>query len=290
MADVADSQRTVVALFHPGEMGSVVGRCLTGAGHPVLWASDGRGAATAARAQAAGFTDAGTVAEAAAQAEVVLSVCPPHAAADVARAVSGFTGLYVDANAISPRTSSDVAAIVAGNGAVYIDGGIIGPPPSAPGTTRLYLSGDEAPAVRALFAGTPLDARIVEAGPFSASSVKMAYAAWTKGSSALLLAARALAEAEGVSGDLLAEWALSQPGLDDRLRSAAQSASAKGWRWIAEMEEIAATMAAAGLPDGFHQAAAELYLRTSAAPPQSTSDAAVAAVISALTEPASASD
>jgi len=36
-------------------------------------------------------------------------------------------------------------------------------------------------------------------------------------------------------------------------------AAAKGWRWIAEMEEIAATFAAAGQPDGFHLAAAEVF-------------------------------
>ena len=89
----------------------------------------------------------------------------------------------------------------------------------------------------------------------------MAYASWTKGSAALLLAARALARAEGVEETLLAEWGISQPGLEERSARAAGSAAAKGWRWIAEMEEIAATMAAAGLPEGFHQAAAEIYRR-----------------------------
>ena len=95
----------------------------------------------------------------------------------------------------------------------------------------------------------------------AASAVKMAYASWTKGSAALLLAARALARAEGVEETLLAEWGISQPGLEERSARAAGSAAAKGWRWIAEMEEIAATMAAAGLPGGFHQAAAEIYRR-----------------------------
>ena len=87
----------------------------------------------------------------------------------------------------------------------------------------------------------------------------MAYASWTKGSAALLLAARALARAEGVEPVLLEEWGISQPGLERRSAAATGSAAAKGWRWVAEMEEIAATMAAAGLPEGFHQAAAEIY-------------------------------
>ena len=106
----------------------------------------------------------------------------------------------------------------------------------------------------------------------AASAVKMAYASWTKGSAALLLAARALARAEGVEETLLAEWGISQPGLQERSARAAGSAAAKGWRWIAEMEEIAATMAAAGLPEGFHQAAAEVYRRFS--PPERAGDEA----------------
>ena len=92
----------------------------------------------------------------------------------------------------------------------------------------------------------------------------MAYASWTKGTAALLLAARALARAEGVEDVLLAEWGISQPGLAERSARAAGAAAAKGWRWIAEMEEIAATMAAVGLPKGFHQAAAEIYRRVRA--------------------------
>ena len=285
-----------VGLLHPGEMGAAVGQCLTDAGHQVLWVPEGRGPASAARAEAAGLTGVGGgLAELVRRAEVIMSVCPPHAALDVARQVAGagFGGLYVDANAISPATAREVAGIVAGSGASYVDGGIIGTPPVTPGFIRLYLSGPRAGEVRALFDGSPVGARVVdraieagaegtgaeagaegtgaEAGAGgtgvvgSASAVKMAYASWTKGSAALLLTARALARAEGVEETLLTEWAISQPGLDDRSARAAGSAAAKGWRWIAEMEEIAATMAAAGLPGGFHQAAAEIYGRFSPA-------------------------
>ena len=120
--------------------------------------------------------------------------------------------------------------------------------------------------MRALFSfGPRLDARIAEGPPYAASAVKMAYAAWTKGSSALLLAARALARAGGVERTLLAEWQLSQPNLAAQSERSATAAAAKGWRWIGEMEEIAASMSAAGLPDGFHEAAAELYDRASRA-------------------------
>ena len=208
---------------------------------------------------------------------------PPHAALDVAWAVQGFGGLFIDANAISPATAREVALMVEEGGATYIDGGIIGLPPVVAGRTRLYLSGPQADAVRGLFDGTSLDARVIGGGLWSASAVKMAYAAWTKGTAALLLAARALARAEGVEDALLAEWALSQPSLAGRAQGAARSATTKGWRWVAEMEEIAASMAAAGLPDGFHQAAAEIFRRSPRAEPDTPDGEAVDLVLAAIT-------
>jgi 3-hydroxyisobutyrate dehydrogenase-like beta-hydroxyacid dehydrogenase len=253
----------VIGLLHPGEMGAAVGGCLTGLGHQVCWASQGRGPATAARARAAGLSDAGTAAEVAGRSDIILSICPPHAAAATAHAVAaaGFRGLYVDANAISPASSRALGEVIMAAGGDYVDGGIIGMPPSEERSTRLYLSGPRAAEVAALFDGTQLDARLLGDQPSAASAVKMAYAAWTKGTAALLLAARALASAEGVQDALLAEWELSQPALADRARSAARSAALKGWRWVAEMEQIAQSMDAAGLPPGFGEAAAEVYRR-----------------------------
>jgi 3-hydroxyisobutyrate dehydrogenase-like beta-hydroxyacid dehydrogenase len=258
------SEPAIIGLLHPGEMGAAVGRCLTDRGHTVLWASAGRGPATAERASAAGLTDAGTAASVAARADIVISVCPPHAALDVARSLPALRGPYLDANAVAPATAREVARVVRGNGGRYVDGGIIGPPPEQPGSTRLYLSGSDSGATRKvadLFAGTRLEARIAGADECAASAVKMAYAAWTKGSAALLLAVRALAEERGVTADLLAEWRLSQPALADWSDGAQRSAARKGWRWEAEMREIAAAMAEAGQPDGFHLAAAEIFAR-----------------------------
>ena len=292
----------IVGLLHPGEMGAAIGRCLTTRGHTVLWASQGRGPATAERAAAAGLTDVGTVAELTGRAGIIFSVCPPHAALEVARSVAGFSGLFVDANAIAPETTRSVAAVLgagatgaADTGATrFADGGIIGPPPQ-PGTdpaagsgTRLYLAGEPAAEVAALFAGTPVGAQVVNGGIGAASAVKVAYAAWTKGSAALLLAARSLAHQERVEGTLLEEWALSQPELVRRLQHAARSAVAKGWRWEAEMTEIAAAMAAAGLPDGFHLAAADIFRRSPRREPAALAETApgdlVELVIEALPE------
>jgi hypothetical protein len=73
---------------------------------------------------------------------------------------------------------------------------------------------------------------------------------------------RELARAEGVENALLAEWRLSIPELEARLAGAERSARRKGWRWIGEMEEIAHSMSAHDLPNGFHAAAAEVFRRT----------------------------
>ena len=225
----------------------------------MLWASAGRSPATAERARAAGLEDAGDVDELCRRCEILLSICPPHAALDVARAASGFTGIYVDANAIAPDTARAIA--------------------SAPAAVRRRRHrraaaragrarrGSTSPAARpsevaALFAGTNVDARVISAEPGAASALKAAYAGWTKGSAALLLTVRELARAEGVEDALLEEWRLSIPELEERSPGAERSARRKGWRWIGEMEEIARSMAAQDLPAGFHEAAAEVFRRT----------------------------
>jgi 3-hydroxyisobutyrate dehydrogenase-like beta-hydroxyacid dehydrogenase len=247
----------VVGLLHPGEMGAAIGAVLRQRGLDVLWASEGRTDVTRTRAARAGLTDAETVEELARRSDVVLSVCPPHAAADVARAVGDFAGVFVDANAIAPATTRRIAATLAG----FVDGGIVGGPPADAEGARLYLSGGHAARIVELFAGTPVETRVISGRVGDASALKMVYAAWSKGTAALVLAIREVAVAEGVAEELFAEWRESVPGLEARLASAERSAAAKGWRWVAEMEEIAATFAAAGEPDGFHRAAADVFRR-----------------------------
>jgi 3-hydroxyisobutyrate dehydrogenase-like beta-hydroxyacid dehydrogenase len=250
-----------IGLLHPGEMGAGIGAALVRSGYRVTWASTGRRPQSAERARDAGLVDVASMEAVRDGFDLVISVCPPHAALDVAKQVSDFGGIYLDANAIAPGTAREVADVVEAGGASYVDGGIIGSPPTPVQGPRLYLSGPRAAEVREVFGGTPVEAIVIAAGKTSASALKMSYAAWTKGSAALLLSTRALAVAEDVDGFLVAEWERSQPGLERRSVGAAQQASTKGWRWVGEMEEIAKTYRSAGLPEGFHRAAAELYAR-----------------------------
>jgi 3-hydroxyisobutyrate dehydrogenase-like beta-hydroxyacid dehydrogenase len=255
-----------IGLLHPGEMGASVGAAARAAGAPVRWASAGRSGESRRRAADAGLEDVSTLEALVEGSDVIISVCPPDAAVALAQSVSGtgFRGIFVDANAVSTATARDIAAIVEGSGARFVDGGIIGPPAHRPGTTRLYLSGTEASTVAGVFDGGALQAIAIDPRPGAASALKMCYAAWTKGSAALLTAIRALAKAEGVEDPLLEEWALSQQGLDARSTGAARNNAFKAWRFAGEMREIASTFEASGLPGGFHLAAADIYQRLAA--------------------------
>jgi 3-hydroxyisobutyrate dehydrogenase-like beta-hydroxyacid dehydrogenase len=252
-----------IGLLHPGDMGSMVGASARANGLRVLWASEGRSPQTLERAAAAGLEDMKGLAPVIAASQVVLSVCPPHAAVDLAREVATlcFSGIYVDGNAVSPQTGREIGRIVEKGGATFVDGGIIGPPPRKPGTTRLYLSGEQAGAIARLFEQGPLQAIAIDGGPGAASALKMAYAAYTKGTSALLIAIRALAMQAGVDKALLEEWGLSQPGVAARSESAARDNARKAWRFTGEMAEIAATLESVDLPGGFFHAAEEIYER-----------------------------
>src|SRR5258706_3269243 len=251
-----------VALLHPGEMGAAIGACLGGRGLRVVWASAGRSAATRARARAAALEDLGRIEGALGGADMVLSVCPPHGALALAREVAGhgFSGVYIHANAVSPGTVRDIGRVLEAAEATFVDGGIIGPPPVAGASSRIYLSGGRAKDIDGLFAGSNLEEIPLEGPAGAASALKACYAAWTKGATALLAAIRALATHEGVEAALLEEWKRSQPELPKRSEVVTAQAR-KAWRWIGEMEEIAASFEAAGLPGGFHLAAADLYRR-----------------------------
>lgn len=252
---------TKVGILHPGEMGSSIGACARQAGAEVCWVAAGRGPYTRRRADEAGLMALDGLDALSGSVDIIISVCPPDAARDVARATvaAGFDGIYVDGNAVSPDTARDVAKIVKQNGCDYVDGGIIGPPALRPGVTRMYLSGDGAGKVAELFQGSNLNVIDLGPGDAAASALKMCYASWTKGTSALLLAIRALARSEGVDEALVQEWSGSQSGLAERAEGAARGSSRKAWRFVGEMLEIAHSFEAAGLPGGFHRGAAELY-------------------------------
>ena len=250
-----------VGILHPGDMGSAVAATVRNSGHEVFWVAEGRSHHTRARAESAGFTDAGTLAQLCETCPAILSVCPPEFAADLADQVlaHGFRGTYLDANAISPPHKQAIAARMQAAGVRFVDGGIIGLPPKAKGQTWLYLSGEHADSIAPLFQAGPMEAEIIGTEVGKASALKMCYAAQNKGSIALLTAVIGAADRMGVLEELRREWARGRVG--GPTEAHILRAAPKAWRWTAEMHEIASTLEAAGMPPGFHQAAAEIYER-----------------------------
>ena len=180
-----------IGLLHPGAMGVSVGLALVESGHEVVWCAGGRSQATQQRA--AKFTPVDDLATLCNEVENIISICPPEFAVTVARDVHtlGFGGIYVDANAVSPQAAGTIAQIF---GEQYVDGGIVGPPAHKEGTTRLYLSGKRSNTVANWFSAGMVGVVVIDGEGAQASALKMAYAAYTKGSAALLLAVNALAE------------------------------------------------------------------------------------------------
>lgn len=226
-----------------------------------MWASADRGAATRQRANEAGLLDLLTVPAVLADATIVLSICPPHAAHAVALEVAshGFSGIYVDANATAPSTVRDIEVVLAESGAQVVDAVIFGTPGPNP-DILLEVSGGPVETVRDLFADTSLQVEILQGGVGAASVLKMCAAGWNKGIVALLTALRAMARLEGAEADLLTHWERTEPGLAERSDLATQRAY-KAWRFSGEMSEIARAMEESGLPAGFHEAAAEIFAR-----------------------------
>jgi 3-hydroxyisobutyrate dehydrogenase-like beta-hydroxyacid dehydrogenase len=250
---------TTITLLHPGAMGAAIGEQVVRSGARVLWVPDGRGAATAKRAEAAGLIPAADMSSALAASDIVMSICPPAAAEDVSELVAWhrFTGVYFDANAVSPQRMRRIAERQQAAGALPVDGSIIGPPPRSPATARLYLAGDARATadVAALFTNTQVSAQILDKPLGSASALKMAFGGYQKAARTLAAVSHALADAHGVTDELTAEgetMAAAMLADTDYLPSVATRA----WRWAPEMHEVADTLRDADLPPHLAEAAA----------------------------------
>ncbi|WP_406159931.1 DUF1932 domain-containing protein [Streptomyces sp. NBC_01005] len=251
---------TVVTVLHPGAMGAAVTAELVAGGHEVLWVPKERSAETRRRARDARATACDSLAKALSGSAVVLSVCPPQAAEDVAAAVAAhvFAGVYVDVNAISPQRARRIAEEICPSTAV-VDGAVFGQPPGKGRTARLYLAGPGSAVdlVASLLTDSALHVRRVGDVPGSASVLKMAFASYQKAARTLAGVAHALADAHGVGEQLTAEAEvmvsaiLSDPEY-------LPSVAARAWRWAPEMEEVADALRAADLPTDMAEATARV--------------------------------
>ena len=205
---------TRLGIIHPGAMGISVAASAQNSGYEVYWASAGRSEKSIARAAEYRLQDLKTLESLCQSCEVLVSVCPPHAADEIADLVLGygFAGHYLDANAISPNKVRKMGERMRAAGVVFIDGGIIGGPAWERGSTTMYLSGTEAGRIADYFAGGPLETALLGDEIGKASALKMCYAAWTKGRTALICGIVAAAVNLDVWEALAAQWERDWPG------------------------------------------------------------------------------
>lgn len=255
-----------IGILHPGEMGVSVAASAKNSGHRVYWLSPGRSDKTRARAKKHGLIEITTLTDFCRACEIIFSICPPHAAEEVAHLVmkAGFRGWYLDANAIAPQRAIKLGQLLEADHIRFVDGGIIGGPAWRPKETWLYLSGRHAEEIAACFLNGPLETKILGNEPGKASALKMCYAAYSKGTTALLTAILAVSDSLGIREELGQHWDMDDPGFSEKVNQRVRRVTAKAWRFEGEMREIAATFAGAGLPNEFHQAAAEVYHRIAA--------------------------
>jgi 3-hydroxyisobutyrate dehydrogenase-like beta-hydroxyacid dehydrogenase len=257
-----------VAVVSPGAMGSALGAALARGGARVVATVAGHSERTALLAERANIELLPDLASVVHEADVVLSIVPPESAgnvvADVVEAARGAGAfpLLADLNAVSPASVRASADVALGARCDLVDGSISGPPPWSSGTTRLYLSGPRADEVAVLpFAG--VETIVVGAHVGAASAVKMSTASVYKGTSALLAHALLTADANGVLEHVLRDLRTGSPELSANVERRLSSAASKSDRYVAEMREIAATQAAAGLTPALFDGMADAFARLS---------------------------
>lgn len=253
--------RPVVGILHPGAMGASIGAALKARAGQVIWAAAGRSYETSKRAELADLIAVRDVDELVRCANVVISICPPAAALDVAAEVASFgrPTLYVDANAIAVETVTEIEHMFGTDRVV--DAAIIGPPAWRPGSTVFWAAGEQADTVAELFGDSAVEARVLGTHLGSASALKACFALQSKAMPALWFTLAAAAREYGVDDAVRSELRRDGIDLDVELDRITQRAATRAWRWSGEMDEAAKVLRAIGLPDGFSSSAAEVYRR-----------------------------
>lgn len=252
-----------VGIMSPGDMGSGVGGVLSQHGLRVITALDGRSRESRDRAAEQGIEDVGSIDEVIRASDLILSILVPSEAVsfaqDVAESIvrTDSEVAVADCNAISPATGAQIDEIITAAGGKFIDAGIIGGSPRTGAVPRIYASGEHAPILGELD-GKGIAVPVMDGPIGHASGLKMCYAAITKGSAALYASTLMTAKSLGLYGDLIDELEGSQAKTLEGMQGV-RSISAKAFRWIGEMDEIAATFGDAGTSSHTHTGAAETF-------------------------------
>ncbi|MCY3669986.1 MAG: DUF1932 domain-containing protein [Alphaproteobacteria bacterium] len=256
-----DATLKTVGILSPGDMGHGVGRALRECnGLRVVTDLSGRSDRTRGLAVAAGFEDLGSLDAVVEASDILLSIMPPAAAEGFAAELAGRIGaegpVFADMNAVAPETVRRIAARFPASR--FVDGGIVGPSPKGPKPTRFYVSGAPA-AVMEVLASDRIAVRPLGPEIGRASAQKMLYSALNKGYWALQAAVLTAAERAGLSDELRAELAFSQPDVLARMEDRIGLLPADAHRFHPEMAEVASFFEGLGMTTGFHRGAEDLF-------------------------------
>jgi L-threonate 2-dehydrogenase len=257
-----------VAIIAPGQMGAAVAARLAENGIAVLTSLTGRSEASRKRAIAASMREAEI--DRLLRVDILLSILPPGDAVALAKdlaprlAAQNLRPLYVDCNAVSPRTAKEIAEIVSGSGAPFVDAGIIGGPPRTGEKGPTFYASGAAAGDFVELSRYGLAIKVLDAPVGAASALKMSYAGITKGLTGIASAMLLGAGRAGVGEALREELRDSQPALAARFAKGLPDMYPKAYRWVAEMEEIAAFLAEDEASAKIFEGMAGLYERIAA--------------------------
>jgi 3-hydroxyisobutyrate dehydrogenase-like beta-hydroxyacid dehydrogenase len=255
----------------PGDMGHSVARVLSDKGCRVVTMLAGRSLLSKARASRSNMESLLDLQQLVSVSDFIFSIMPPQKAQNfaeeiaVAMSASGKTPVFVDCNAISPDTTLSIAAIIEGAGAKMLNVGIVGPPPGRGSSTKFFASGDDVDMLK-FIEGDNIKVIPVNGDLIKASSIKMCYAALTKGMMTLHTSVLVAAELLGVSSEIHNELAQSQKfhweGMNKRVSMYACDAG----RWAGEMDQISDTFDSVGMTPNLHKGAADIFRLLDASP------------------------
>ncbi|KAJ5095834.1 Dehydrogenase multihelical [Penicillium alfredii] len=268
---------TTVGVVSIGDMGLGIAKLLHAHGYRVVTVGEGRSEHTLARIHSAAIetlSDQDLVI----QADYVLSIVPPKHARTTAQrlaeagrlpdtatrrqAIEDAAGqpersrlYYVELNAIPARMAQEISEELVDARCHFLDGGIIGGPPQSTqdGTwTRpsLVLSGtvDLPPTFPPL--ASVLNMKLVSPQIGAASTLKLSFAALTKGLTALSILSFSTAQQESLLPELLEHLDQYSPRTAALARNGVVGMSPKAYRWVEEMHGIGEAFDTEGGWDG----------------------------------------
>ena len=255
-------KNTKLGILHPGAMGSALAKLAIQNGYQTFWASTGRSKESQRRAAESGITDLEDLGILCSQCGILLAVCPPHGATELAQSVASqkFGGIYIEANAIAPQSAITIKEIISAAGGTCIDGSIIGPPPREGRLTYLMLSGENLADVARIFAHRQLVIQNLGANIGLASAFKMCHTTLKKSSVLLSQLALAMAADFNIYEEFVTLWNTKEEDMElstDTCRS--KRRTEKAWRHSGEMIELGKCVKSIGLPDELCHAMATLY-------------------------------